>query len=88
MQIRGMDGFADRIAVKRLVGLLPDEPVFYSYLSGREINAAFFAIYHPPISWLPVAVVGLFNGVLFKMTGRLGPCIAAHMIYNAAVVLI
>lgn len=51
-------------------------------------NAAFFAIYHPPISWLPVAALGLFNGVLFKMTGRLGPCIAAHIIYNAVVVLL
>jgi ABC-2 type transport system ATP-binding protein len=29
--------FEDRVIVKRLVGFLPDEPVFYSYLSGREI---------------------------------------------------
>ena len=26
-----------RVGVKRLVGFLPDEPVFYSYLSGREV---------------------------------------------------
>jgi ABC-type multidrug transport system ATPase subunit len=32
-----LDAFEDRVAVKRLVGFLPDEPVFYSYLSGREI---------------------------------------------------
>ena len=51
-------------------------------------NAAFFAIYHPPISWLPVVAVGLFNGWFFKRTGRLGPCIAVHMIYNAVVVLL
>ena len=25
------------VEVKRLIGFLPDEPVFYSYLSGREI---------------------------------------------------
>src|SRR3977135_3834597 len=31
------DAFEDRVEVKRLVGFLPDEPVFYSYLSGREI---------------------------------------------------
>jgi ABC-2 type transport system ATP-binding protein len=31
------DAFEDRVKVKRLVGFLPDEPVFYSYLSGREI---------------------------------------------------
>jgi ABC-2 type transport system ATP-binding protein len=35
--IDGRDAFDDRVEVKRLVGFLPDEPVFYSYLSGREI---------------------------------------------------
>ena len=29
--------FEQCIQVKKLVGFLPDEPVFYSYLSGREI---------------------------------------------------
>jgi ABC-type multidrug transport system ATPase subunit len=37
--IDGLDAFADRTAVKRLIGFLPDEPVFYSYLSGRETLA-------------------------------------------------
>src|SRR5262245_63637508 len=37
--IDGRDAFEDRVEVKRLVGFLPDEPVFYSYLSGREILA-------------------------------------------------
>jgi ABC-type multidrug transport system ATPase subunit len=37
IQIGGRDCFEDRVMVKRLVGFLPDEPVFYSYLSGREI---------------------------------------------------
>ena len=36
LQIDGLDAFEERIAVKRLIGFLPDEPVFYSYLSGRE----------------------------------------------------
>jgi ABC-2 type transport system ATP-binding protein len=31
------DAFEDRVQVKRLIGFLPDEPVFYSYLSGREV---------------------------------------------------
>lgn len=31
------DAFEERVKVKRLVGFLPDEPVFYSYLSGREV---------------------------------------------------
>jgi ABC-2 type transport system ATP-binding protein len=34
--IDSLDAFEDRVEVKRL-GVLPDEPVFYSYLSGREI---------------------------------------------------
>jgi ABC-2 type transport system ATP-binding protein len=37
MSIAGYDCFEDRVRVKRLVGFLPDEPVFYSYLSGNEI---------------------------------------------------
>jgi ABC-2 type transport system ATP-binding protein len=35
--IDGLDAFADRAEVKRRVGYLPDEPVFYDYLRGREI---------------------------------------------------
>ena len=37
LRIAGRDCFEDRVVLKRLVGFLPDEPVFYSYLSGREI---------------------------------------------------
>lgn len=37
LMIDGRDAFKDRVEVKRLVGFLPDEPVFYAYLSGREI---------------------------------------------------
>ncbi len=35
--IDGLDCFRDRVEVKRRVGYLPDEPVFYDYLRGREI---------------------------------------------------
>lgn len=35
--IAGYDAFEDRVTLKRLIGFLPDEPVFYSYLSGREV---------------------------------------------------
>jgi ABC-2 type transport system ATP-binding protein len=35
--VAGLDAFDDGLAVKRLLGFLPDEPVFHSYLSGREI---------------------------------------------------
>jgi len=34
--VDGRDAFEDRVEVKRLIGFLPDEPVYYSYLSGRE----------------------------------------------------
>ena len=39
VRVAGLDAFEDRVAVKRLIGFLPDEPVFYSYLSGRETLA-------------------------------------------------
>jgi len=35
--IDGRDAFEERVEVKRLIGFLPDEPVFYSYLSGSEV---------------------------------------------------
>jgi ABC-type multidrug transport system ATPase subunit len=34
--IDGLDAFDDRVEVKSHIGFLPDEPVFYSYLSGLE----------------------------------------------------
>jgi ABC-2 type transport system ATP-binding protein len=37
LRIDGKDCFEDRVEAKRRVGFLPDEPVFYSYLSGREV---------------------------------------------------
>jgi ABC-type multidrug transport system ATPase subunit len=37
--IDGRDAFEERVTLKRIVGYLPDEPAFYSYLSGREILA-------------------------------------------------
>jgi ABC-2 type transport system ATP-binding protein len=35
--IAGLDCFADRAEVMRHVGYLPDEPIFYDFLRGREI---------------------------------------------------
>jgi ABC-type multidrug transport system ATPase subunit len=37
LTIAGLDAFEARVEVKKLVGYLPDELVFYSYLSAREI---------------------------------------------------
>jgi ABC-type multidrug transport system ATPase subunit len=39
LRVDGLDAFEDRVDVKRRIGFLPDEPVFYSYLSGRETLA-------------------------------------------------
>ena len=36
-RIDGRDCFRDRLEVKRLVGYLPDEPLFYDYLRGSEL---------------------------------------------------
>lgn len=35
--VDGLDAFEDRVDAKRRIGYLPDEPIFYSYLSAREI---------------------------------------------------
>ena len=48
-------------------------------------SAAFFAIYHPPLSWLPVVLVGIANAILFKKTRLLAPAVILHMVYNAVV---
>jgi len=37
LTVNGLDAFDDRVEVMREIGFLPDEPVYYSYLSGREI---------------------------------------------------
>jgi ABC-2 type transport system ATP-binding protein len=35
--VNGLDAFEERVEAKRQIGYLPDEPIFYSYLSAREI---------------------------------------------------
>ena len=47
--------------------------------------AAFFAVYHPALSWPPVFLLGTVNCLLFKKTGRLAPAVLLHMVYNAVV---
>jgi membrane protease YdiL (CAAX protease family) len=48
-------------------------------------SAAFFAVYHPPVAWLPVFCMGLAAAWLFRRSGRLVPCALLHMTYNAVV---
>lgn len=49
-------------------------------------SAAFFAIYHPPVSWIPVFLLGLLCAWLFRRKGSLHAPILAHMSYNAVIV--
>lgn len=64
LRVDGRDCFADRVMVKRLVGFLPDEPVFYSYLSGREILELSAGMHDLD----PCAAVGRLD----RLIGRLG----------------
>ncbi len=48
-------------------------------------SAALFAIVHPPISVIPVFVLGLAAGWSFERSRHLIAPIAAHMIYNVFV---
>jgi ABC-type multidrug transport system ATPase subunit len=49
--IDGRDAFEERVEVKRLIGFLPDEPVFYSYLSGREVLELSAAMHGLPVAY-------------------------------------
>jgi membrane protease YdiL (CAAX protease family) len=49
-------------------------------------SACFFAIYHPPVAWVPVAVLGAASAVLFRRSGHLVPSVVLHAAYNAVVV--
>ena len=48
-------------------------------------SAAFFAIFHPPLSWLPVGMLGICNALIFKKTGRLVPAVLLHLVYNTVI---
>jgi membrane protease YdiL (CAAX protease family) len=49
-------------------------------------SACFFAIYHPPLAWVPVAAVGAASAILFKRAEHLLPCVLLHAAYNAVIV--
>src|SRR4030095_3482804 len=49
-------------------------------------SAAYFAIYHPPVSWLPVFGLGCLNAYLFRETGQLRWSVVTHAVYNAVVI--
>ncbi len=51
-------------------------------------SAAIFAMVHPPVSILPVLVLGLAAGTCMARTSLLTSAIATHMTYNAVVMLL
>lgn len=67
LRIDCLDAFEDRTSVKRLIGFVPDEPIFYSYLAGREVLA------------LSAAMHGLD---VADTLDRLGPLIARLRLAN------
>ncbi len=64
--VDGLDVFEKRVEAKRLIGFLPDEPIFYSYLSGREILELSAAMHGLDVP----ATMARLDGTILKM--RLG----------------
>ncbi|MBS2017855.1 MAG: CPBP family intramembrane metalloprotease [Deltaproteobacteria bacterium] len=52
------------------------------------LTAFAFAAVHPPLSFVPVFVLGLACGVLFTRTRAIGPGIVAHAVHNALAALL
>lgn len=48
--IDGKNAFDERVEMKRLVGFLPDEPAFYSYMSGRELLQLSASLHGLPVT--------------------------------------
>jgi membrane protease YdiL (CAAX protease family) len=98
----GMTTVLDRVALSlAIVGVAPlvEERFFRGWLL-PEIEAAVgkrgfavllcalaFAAVHPPISFLPVFVLGLVTSVLAVRVRSLTACIVAHAVYNALALL-
>ena len=56
-------------------------------LAGSMIaSAALFAIVHPPVSMLPVFILGLGTALVYERTRSLLAPIVMHAVYNAAVI--
>jgi membrane protease YdiL (CAAX protease family) len=62
--------------LRRSLGLLP----------AALASAAIFAIVHPPVSWLPVFVMGLCAALVYERTRLLAAPIVVHGLYNGLVV--
>jgi membrane protease YdiL (CAAX protease family) len=98
-RMQGIPGMATAYAVMA-IGFAPfAEEYLFRGLVYRQLDrqwggwkavfgaAAFFAIYHPPLAWVPVFMVGAANCLLFRQSKRLAPAILLHMSYNAVITL-
>ena len=52
------------------------------------LGAFAFAAVHPPLSFVPVFLLGLVASVLFARTRALGPSILAHVVHNGLALLV
>ena len=87
------------LALFAIVGVAPlyEEVVYRGFLQpalaarvGSRIAipavAAVWALGHEPGARLPIFVLGVFLGFLYRRTGRLGACIGVHALHNALLV--
>ena len=51
------------------------------------VSSACFAVYHPPVAWVPVFLLGALCAWLFRKGGKLSACVLAHAVYNLVVAL-
>jgi ABC-2 type transport system ATP-binding protein len=61
LSIDGLDAFEDRVELKRRIGFLPDEPVFYAYLSAREILQLSAAMHGLPAATAMAGIAPLMD---------------------------
>jgi membrane protease YdiL (CAAX protease family) len=58
----------------------------FSPTTATLASAAIFAIVHPPLSVIPVFVMGVVAALIYERTRMLAAPMLVHAIYNAAVV--
>ena len=94
-RISGLNCFSQRcMATHHAIGAAPvfEEFIFRGLLRSTSTltatvgSAAVFAIVHPPISVIPVFVLGVLAAWTFQRSKLLISAVATHTIYNAAVV--
>lgn len=88
---------ASYLVLGMIVAPICEEYMFRGVLYGRMrlaapwlamlTQTALFTVMHPVWTFVPaIALFALFQGALFELTGRLWPCIVAHMASNMGLV--